>query len=149
MMLPLILAAILASPSPQPTDYVPPCLDAAIDARQNVSIFLARHDRQRALEVLVAAARSQDACSTRFRTNAYGRYNMWENASDNYAQAADLAESLHQYQLAASLALASNRLYRLMLANPPRFGFLNAAVIRAEITANNDLLARLAAAQKQ
>lgn len=148
-MLSFILAAILATPSPQPTDFFPPCAGPALDAPDNVNIFLKRHDTERALQVLVAAAESQDTCSTLWRTNAFGRYNMWENASDNYAQAADLAESLHQYQLASSLALASNRLYRLMLANPPRFGFLNAAVIRAEITANNDLLARLAAAQKQ
>ena len=142
-MLSLILAAVLVSPNPEPTLFMAPCSESAWGVTDQLEIFLKRGDRERALSILVAAGKAQEECSKQWRTNYGGRYNMWGAAAQNYARAADIAVHLHRYALARSLAQASTRMYRIMQAHPYGDFSADPRDIEAEITANNDLLARL------
>lgn len=61
-MLSFVLAAILASPSPEPTLFMAPCSESAWGVTDQLEIFLKRGDSERALSILVAAGKAQEEC---------------------------------------------------------------------------------------
>jgi hypothetical protein len=132
-----------ASPAPEPTIYVPPCAETAWGHADGVDVYLERQDWQRALSTLAAAADLQAACSSRWKDNKYGQYNMRNSAAANYSKAADIAFRVGQYSLVRPLAIRSSRFYKLLLKYPVNIHDSTVWII-ANMKVNNDLIVRAA-----
>jgi hypothetical protein len=130
-------------PVPEATVFLPGCSEPAWSVSDNVGIFIARNDLRRAIEVYAAAADAQVACAPRWRSNLRGQFNMLYTAAGNYNRAADLSARLKRFDSARAYATKANAVYTRILKSPV-FGFdgLSRATVKAEMTANNDLIAR-------
>jgi hypothetical protein len=137
------------SPEPAATPYVvkmpyiPDC-SRSWGAAENIEVFIARKDMERALRLYAAAGKAQASCSRLdWRGNVLGHL-MMMTAAANYNYAADLAATLRHYASARAYALSANSVYRQMLKTPGvGSNGLNKSTISAEMTANNDLIAKL------
>lgn len=118
------------------------CADPAWSKADYAYVYVKRNDLERALAVYSDAARSQESCAKYWRSNNGGRFNIWNSAAENYSTAADLAFRLQRYSAAREMAIHANRVYRLMLSHPNPDGGETSGFIWAEITANDDLIAR-------